>query len=800
MQARNPAPPVPRAAPAVIALVALVALIGAGCSKKITSQLIPNQPPEVHLTAAPLALDPLKPDFYAYTMQWSGFDPDGRVDHFVIAVDPLSPGVYNAADTSWHATARNESTFFFSAGLNYDPVNRNDPRAQSPHVISIFAVDNEGKFSTRPATRAFFSFTQCPSVQVEEPVPNASFTPTVAPTTTIRWSGKDVDGQTTVRPVRWVFRLFGQSNEDLPRITDFISWAGLYPDSVRRVYAPDFPGWKSVGAETTSFQFQGLNPGSTYLFVITAFDEAGAYDPVFADGRNMVKFGVNFGSTLGPILRMFNQFFDYTYSVGGYDPSEGRWFRLEVPSDQEITFRWVGTALTGSDIRQYRWVMDLVDLTDETKRSDELRDWYHWSNWSRNTTSAKVGPFTVNGETHRFYIEAEDNNGLTSLGIIFFRVVRPTFDKELLFVDDTRLNPDRLQGGSYLPPIGPWPTAAELDTFLFARGGVPWRGYPDGTLSPPGIFNGYAFDTVGTRGLPPDGTVPLSTLGQYRHVVWYTDPTGASYGSTWSDQSTPVTALRLVNSPGKPVILSTYMSQGMGTNGGFVWLAGGGAAYASLITWNKSGTSPGQYDNREPNPELRGGRMMYDFVHWREGIQTLPSNVSRKFDTRVGGFGAGANRPGRHWPANPPLPTPPFPPNYALLPSDLQPKSNVTDPPPPYVDGRYVGEYTAEHIYRQTFIREDYNPDPDIVSEFSTLDTLYLTRGGAAPANSPVMTYYHGLENQPIVFSGFNFWYWRRAQCIQLVDWVLHEVWGLQRDPTASRSPSAAVAARPAGR
>ena len=176
MQAHNPAPPVGRAALAVVALVALIALIGAGCSKKITSQLIPNEPPEVHLTAAPLRPDPLKPDFYAYTMQWSGFDPDGRVDHFVIAVDPLNPGVYTATDTSWHATARNESTFYFSAGLNYDPIDPRDPKAQSPHVISIFAVDNEGKFSTRPATRGFFSFTQCPSVQVEEPAPNASFT------------------------------------------------------------------------------------------------------------------------------------------------------------------------------------------------------------------------------------------------------------------------------------------------------------------------------------------------------------------------------------------------------------------------------------------------------------------------------------------------------------------------------------------------------------------------------------------------------------------------------------------------
>ena len=26
--------------------------------------------------------------FYAYTMNWTGFDPDGRLDHFLYKVDP----------------------------------------------------------------------------------------------------------------------------------------------------------------------------------------------------------------------------------------------------------------------------------------------------------------------------------------------------------------------------------------------------------------------------------------------------------------------------------------------------------------------------------------------------------------------------------------------------------------------------------------------------------------------------------------------------------------------------------------
>lgn len=796
MQARNPAASAPRAVRAVIALVAVVALYSVGCSQQITNTLIPNQAPQVTLTTAPVAFDSEDPAFYAYTLQWVGYDPDGRVDHFLIAVDPPNAGVYSANDTAWKKTAAYETTLFFHAGLNYDPVNPVDPRAQSPHTVSIFAVDNKGMMSKLPATRGFFSFTQCPITAIEEPAPNSAFAPTVTPTVTFRWNGQDPDGQFTVKPVRWVFRLFGTANPDMPDVPgglDFISWALLEPDSLRVFYAPDFPGWNSVGAETTSFQYRNLNPGSTYLFVLTGFDEAGAYDPVFVNGRNMLRFGVSFAGTAGPIIRIFNQFFDYTYPNGGYDPSEPRWFRLEVPANQPITFNWVAFPPEGADIRRTRWVMDLIDLTNEDPRSNETTDWYHWSSWSRNITSATVGPFTTNNETHLFYIEAEDNNGLVSLAVIYFRVVLSTFKNDLLFVDDTRMRPDlrSTPGRPVDPPAGPWPTAAELDTFLFARGGFPWRDYPAGTISPPGIFNGYDYDTIGTRGVSADGTVPLSLLGQYKHVVWYVDETGASYTSSPNDRNTPITALRLVNSPGRPVILSTYMTQGFRTNGGFVWLAGGGAAMATLATWNKPNTSPLEYDAREPNPELRPGRMMYDFVHWREGVQMLPAVNARKFGSTV--FGVGLNRPGRHWPPNPPLPTPPLPPNYALLPANLDPRSLATDPPPPQrqPDSFWIdGNYGAEYMHRSTFIREDYNDDPDIVTEFSVLDTLYICRGGTALVNAPVMTYYHGRENQPIVFSGFDFWYWRRTQCIELVDWVLQQVWGLQRDSGASRAPS----------
>ena len=172
------------------------------------------------------------------------------------------------------------------------------------------------------------------------------------------------------------------------------------------------------------------------------------------------------------------------------------------------------------------------DVTDEAPRTDELTDYKHWSSPSVNITSAIVGPFTGDpGDIdHFFYIEAEDNTGLRSLGIVHFTVVKATFDRPLLIVDDTRFGPDRLLANqSYDKPKGPWPSAAELDTFLFAVGGndysvsYPRGPYPAGLKSSPGLFKGYPFDTCGTRIGRSDLTVPLSVLGKYAHVVWIVD-------------------------------------------------------------------------------------------------------------------------------------------------------------------------------------------------------------------------------------------------------------------------------------
>ena len=49
------------------------------------------------------------------------------------------------------------------------------------------------------------------------------------------------------------------------------------------------------------------------------------------------------------------------------------------------------------------------------------------------------------------------------------------------------------------------------------------------------------------------------------------------------------------------------------------------------------------------------------------------------------------------------------------------------------------------------------------------------------------MTYYHGQENAPLVFSGTSIWDFRRQDCLALVDFVLGRLWGLSKS-TALRA------------
>jgi hypothetical protein len=570
------------------------------------------------------------------------------------------------------------------------------------------------------------------------------------------------------------------------------------PDSLRRQDAPNnWQGWDSTSAETTFTRYQNLTPGKSYLFAVTGFDEAGDYDPVFRRDKNVLHIRVQLEETGGPDLLVQAPGL-FQFSEGGWADDPASAIRCEVAAGRPLRVRLVAQPTGGLDLLGHRWVLDPVDPDDETPRAGP-DDFAHWSPW----TSEPVIDLGVQGgasfkrSVHRLYFQVRTGHGgcngfegdFVSKGLFEYVVVRATMNRELLIVDDTRLQVDRHDpnDGALLPYTGPWPSATELDTFLYARGGVPWHGTfnpPAGVLSSPGLFAGFAFDTLGTRGLRTgfgvtepinssrlDGTVPLSVLADYRHVIWLTDPLATVFSSPVDDPLSPMSTLRHMSSARERNVLSTYSDMG-----GKLWLVGA-TATAACMPWDRT-------QNNSPVPrfsasqgELSEGRMPWDAVHLR-------SEVARASGTTV-------TRSLGRFSADPGL--------FGPLPTALDRRNVTFDPLPPTrfsVSQFNVNSFFVETISLPNSIIEDLDPDPEFGLIASTLDSIYSASGNTVPGTLPAMALYHGSDNGQVLWSGFDIWSFKRADCAAIVNWVLQDLWGL----TPSPQPNQPTAAPRSGR
>src|SRR5262245_14431425 len=181
--------------------IAVSGLLAAyGCSDSSIGPLLRgNIPPTIEFTHAPISSSPEDPAFYAYRVFWSAHDPDGRVDHVEYCIDP------GPRDSVWVRSDRSEEVIFFTA-TQPEPGTSPTPRSLSPHVLAIRALDHQGAVSP-VRTRAFYSWTVAPSVQVIAPQPSALLKASVVPSVFIRWQGSDPDGQFQQKPVSYRTRM-----------------------------------------------------------------------------------------------------------------------------------------------------------------------------------------------------------------------------------------------------------------------------------------------------------------------------------------------------------------------------------------------------------------------------------------------------------------------------------------------------------------------------------------------------------------------------------------------------------------
>lgn len=805
-----------RALPAPV-LSALLSLQILGCSGP-GLPVHPNLRPIVTLTQAPIDTTEIDSDtgapreyFYAYRLQWSGYDPDGRVDHFQWAVDPPSTSRARAGeDTTWTSTRANEEVVFFRATRRDPHAPTSRPTASDLHVFVIRAIDQQG-LASEPITRAFFAYTVAPSVAIVSPRPSEFLAPSMPPNVRVNWTGSDPDGQFTQKPVRYKFHLYRTSPED--RV--LVQAAMLDPSAFRdSVVASGFAGWDSTTADTTGVLLHDLTPtGPTdppYLFVVVGFDEAGAYSPIFSFNSNMLLFSVGYANASAPVFRVWNPYVDYEYVSGGYSrptsPAERKVIRVQVPTGVPIDFQWQARSPVGATITNYRWVLSRrdaqVDLDDPTPRTDELRDLHHWSRWSNSTTSCNLG--MLEAGFYWLYIEAIDANQSLANAVVYIEAVPTTLQRELLVVDDTRREIDLYGGGARDTVIDPylreWPSASELDTLLYARGGVRWRGLPAGreVVTPPGLLAGFEFDTIGTRRGVEDlaYSLTLSQLAPYRHVLWLVDADAAT--SEGRNLLNPMPALRyfsrVFNGIGAANPLSSYIDAG-----GQVWLAGGGIAMASTQRWLRSaGTGYiggiGQSFSSAAGRELLPGRFMVDAAGWsNEFVCSSVLSTIHRFE--------GPYRGDLHV-------------RVDHMPLEYRRRSEARDELPPTRDGRPDAFYPSGGLAVEYISDRTRAVVEDGSGSHSVLDTLLVLEGGAirteAPDNpewvTPVMTCFHpprrvsGSDSDlgAVLMTGFAPWDLTRADARALVEFVLSDVWGMTPTRSSAREWNASLRRAPA--
>jgi hypothetical protein len=772
---------IPSAA-AVVALVASLAAGAPGCGGHAGNLLGPNQPPELEIVDARAA------GAGGVRVRWAARDPDGRVVSSRWTLAPLA--------SAWQRrdVATTEASECLLPRAETRVTWPGSGTVREPDLFTVWAVDNRGAESS-PARLALFGDNVAPSIVITSPVPSALLNVRTGPELCVSWVGHDPDGVFTQAPVKYKFRVFDMNDPaNLAYLAD--------PDSLRRVaVATNWAGWDSTSAETTFVHLSNLVPDKSYMIAVNGFDEAGAYDPIFDLNRNMLQFQVGVPRILGPLLRVTGASLQYDYSSGDTSLDPQRWINLEVPQGQPLEYTLLATPGFGQTVSGYRWVLDPVDFADETPRSGPA-DVHHWSAWDVNGTSLSLPPITdigIKRREHFLYFEARSGFGgcnpvgsdFVSVGILHLVTVHPALGHDLLIVDDTRFEPDRTgTGGCPAFYTQVWPSAAELDTFLYARGNVTWRctrNPTTGVLTQPGLFAGYSFDTLGTRGIvsgprDPGGnvtaTVPLSVLADYRHVIWLTDINGALSINSPDSPVTPMSALKFTSDVGKSNVLSSYAAMG-----GKAWLAGGAGSYASLIHFDRSNNNVGQNTVfSSALGELGPGQLMYEQAHWRSTTATVKTAVQF---ARAPSAEAIAANPWHHWSAyaGDTLRSP----NYLKLPAILQARSPGTDPIPPTRSPSqpslfYPSTFACEYLTQPNTVLEDVDPDPDVIDEVSVLDTLVQATGAQlllSPA--PAMTWYHGGAAQQFVFSGFAPWDFARADAITLVDFVLQDIWGLSR-------------------
>ena len=510
-----------------------------------------NIPPTSELTSAPPEGSETS---YKIRISWSGSDPDGYVTRYEYAIDPpddfteeeitsggpgiiteLVPGADGDPDITriskeidgktvffeWiHTTAFSKRFRFSTPDLETKNDTPTHPgRFLGMHAIYVRAVDDDNLVST-PDHVAFTATNLAPTSTITSPRPFADIL-NLGLELHVDWTGEDLDGIRTRKPIGYFYKLLRLDTLDPPIPVLFARPSHLMESGDDWIYqSADSPLPPLSLAEQAQF-----------IFGVRAVDETGAVEPFLDQGRNVIKFQALKSGGL-PILWVAAEGIG-AHTARGLDNPVQLLFTTNADLICSIS---CNTERYGGLCDTWRWGVDLIDL-------DQPEGWSAW------TTNPILPPIRFEHPgIHVLYIEARDHIGNISRVTLVLDVIELTFDRDVLFVDDSFDDT--------------FPTDGERDNFWRNR----FEDYSDPEVQ---FFEFHAHSDSDQSLLPQLPTI--EELGRYKLLIW--DVKGTGYHS--------FTALMSVAQI-RP-ILRLYLR-----SGGMLWLSGDSSmiSFSSNWQWN----------------------------------------------------------------------------------------------------------------------------------------------------------------------------------------------------------------------
>ncbi|HVP39221.1 MAG TPA: hypothetical protein VMS93_08570 [Candidatus Saccharimonadales bacterium] len=498
----------------------LAALLGAGaCSRPLQGVAIPNQRPQVRITAGEVLAGTPDGSFapYTVTFRWTGSDPDGSVDHYEYATSAADTDL--ALRTRWTSTHAGEVRLMYRADSAYAALDDSASRTfiyTRAQGFFVRAVDQLGALSPWEV-RMFNAFNIAPTSLIQTPV--SGITPvTVGPVTTLRWQGNDLDSHSPDhQPVR--YHLFVQDVTDMVPLHDVRA-----VDRMLR-FTLSSPGFY-VSGDTTS-QVLPLKVGRSYCAIVRAVDEAGAEEPlptaqVDSAGQtriaqaNAARLGQN--ATLMTVLpsvavpRLTVTAGAEAQDFLGYDPAAT--LRIQVPLGVNLAVTWHADASAyGGVIAGYRYAVDIDDPTAAHPRVVQPGG-FTWTTVDARAT-VFILPASTQAGLHNVFVAAVDEAGAVTIAVVQVELVAPTFDRSVMYILDS---PDLPSGYG----VGPLMTVEEDIAFwkdILERDRYWLKTESDsGAVCRP-VAGSDTF-VVNRWSSLMKRTIPLSVLSRYRVVVW----------------------------------------------------------------------------------------------------------------------------------------------------------------------------------------------------------------------------------------------------------------------------------------